>query len=53
MDEYGGNWSIVQYIRAVETEDPELQERIMSEILTYNEEDLQATWVVFQWLRRK
>jgi len=52
MDEYGGNWSIVQYIRAVETEDPELRERIMSEILTYNEEDLQATWVVFQWLRK-
>lgn len=25
----------------------------MGEILKYNEEDLAATWTVFEWLRRK
>lgn len=53
MDEYGGNWSIAQYIRAVETEDEKLQQQIMSQILKYNEEDLQATWAVLQWLKSK
>jgi predicted RecB family nuclease len=51
MDEYGGNWSIVQYIRAVETQDEALRDKIMSDILKYNEEDLQATWAVFQWIK--
>ena len=26
---------------------------IMNEIIKYNEEDLQATWAVFEWLRNK
>ncbi len=53
MDQFGGEWSIVQYIRAVETEDPQLRDKIMSEILRYNEEDLKATWAVFNWLKTK
>ncbi len=51
MKEFGGDWSIVQYIRAIETEDRSLRERIMSDIIKYNEEDLQATWAVYQWLK--
>lgn len=53
MEEFGGDWSIVQYIRAVETNDDNLRQKIMSEILKYNEEDLKATWAVFQWLKTK
>lgn len=53
MEEFGGDWSIVQYIRAVETEDQDLRLSIMNDILKYNEEDLQATWAVVQWLRAK
>ncbi|MBI1808152.1 MAG: TM0106 family RecB-like putative nuclease [Ignavibacteria bacterium] len=53
MTEYGGDWSIVQYIRAVETHDANLRQQIMSDILRYNEEDLKATWAVLQWLKSK
>jgi len=53
MEEFGGDWSIVQYIRAVETEDEGLRQSIMNEILKYNEEDLQATWAVVEWLKSK
>jgi predicted RecB family nuclease len=53
MEEFGGDWSIVQYIRAVETNDENLRQKIMSEILKYNEEDLKATWAVLQWLKVK
>ena len=52
MDEYGGNWSIVQYVRAVETQDEDQRKRIMDDILKYNQEDLLATWAVLEWLRR-
>jgi predicted RecB family nuclease len=51
QDEYGGDWSIARYIEAVETEDEEKRRDIMNEILKYNEEDLKATWAVFEWLR--
>jgi predicted RecB family nuclease len=53
MAEFGGDWSIVQYIRIVETEDQDLRQNIMDDILKYNEEDLQATWTVVEWLRAK
>jgi predicted RecB family nuclease len=53
MDEFGGDWSIVQYIKAVETEDEALRQKIMSDILKYNEEDLKATWEVLKWLKNK
>lgn len=51
QDEYGGDWSIAKYIEAVETEDEKERQSIMDEIIKYNEEDLQATWAVFEWLR--
>ncbi len=53
LGEVGGEWSIVQYIRAVETEDENLRQEIMSEILRYNQEDLEATWAVLEWLRTR
>jgi predicted RecB family nuclease len=53
MKDYGGDWSIVQYIKAIETEDEALRKSIMADILKYNEEDLQATWAVLQWLKAK
>jgi len=53
QEEYGGDWSIAKYIEAVETEDEEKRRAIMDEIIKYNEEDLQATWAVFKWLRSR
>ncbi|MFZ3136546.1 MAG: TM0106 family RecB-like putative nuclease [Thermodesulfovibrionales bacterium] len=51
QEEFGGDWSIAKYIEAVETEDENERKAIMNEIIKYNEEDLQATWAVFEWLR--
>jgi predicted RecB family nuclease len=51
MSNYGGDWSIVKYIRAVETKDEILRQQIMADILKYNEEDLEATWAVLNWLK--
>ncbi len=51
QDEFGGDWSIAKYIEAVETDDEAKRHAIMNEILKYNEEDLQATWAIFEWLR--
>jgi len=51
MKDYGGDWSIGRYIRAVENENEAERGAIMEEILHYNEEDLRATWAVFQWVK--
>ncbi|MDH4221012.1 MAG: TM0106 family RecB-like putative nuclease, partial [Candidatus Aminicenantes bacterium] len=51
QDEFGGDWSIAKYIEAVETEDEAERREIMDQIIEYNEEDIQATWAVFEWLR--
>jgi uncharacterized protein len=53
LDEYGGNWAMAQYIEAVETGDDAKRQAIMDKILTYNKEDLEATWAVFEWLVSK
>ena len=53
QDEYGGNWSMAQYIEATETSDAARREELMSTIRTYNREDLEATWAVLQWLLKK
>ena len=39
------------HIRAIETNDEKLREEMISEILKYNKEDLEATWAVLQWLK--
>ncbi len=53
MAESDGEWSIAKYIEATETNDPKKREEVMNEILKYNEEDLLATWAVFEWLNSK
>ena len=50
-DEYGGNWAIVNYALAMESEDASFRSQVMDQILRYNQEDLEATWAVFKWLR--
>ena len=51
--EYGGDWAMAEYIKAVETEDDARRREVMDAILLYNREDLEATWSVLQWLRAK
>lgn len=51
QDEYGGSWSMAQYIEATETEDEAKRQELMDSILKYNEEDLAATWAVLSWLK--
>jgi len=48
-----GAWSIAEYIKATETNDPVARAAIVNQILAYNEEDLDATWAVLQWLEKK
>lgn len=51
QEDFGGDWSMARYIEAIETADERLREEIMEDILTYNREDLEATWAVLCWLR--
>ena len=51
MEDYGGDWSIVQYMKARASENPSERQAIIDAIALYNREDLEATWAVFQWLR--
>jgi predicted RecB family nuclease len=53
QEEYGGTWAMAQFILATETDDEAERNARMAEILRYNEEDLSATWAVFEWLRKK
>jgi uncharacterized protein len=53
QDEYGGSWAMAKFILATETDDEAQRDSLMAEILKYNEEDLGATWAVFDWLRKK
>jgi len=50
QDEYGGDWSMATFIKATETQDEAKRKELLDSILTYNREDLAATWAVFQWL---
>jgi len=51
MPEARGDWAIARFIQAVETTDPALRDTIVGEIVAYNEEDLDATRTVLEWLR--
>jgi predicted RecB family nuclease len=53
MEDFGGEWSMAQYVKAVETEDAVLRDKVMNEIMQYNREDLEATSAVLQCLREK
>ena len=52
LPEANGSWSIAKYIEATETDDHAARAAILNQILAYNEEDLDATWAVMEWLRR-
>jgi len=51
--EYGGQWAMAMFIEATETNDQVKRKHLMDEILAYNKEDLESTWAVFEWLRKK
>ena len=51
QDEYGGDWSMATSSKATETDDEATRKKLLDAILTYNREDLAATWAVFEWLR--
>lgn len=53
QDEYGGDWAMAQYIKATETGDDQLRQEIMDQVMTYNSEDLEATWAVIEWTKSK
>jgi len=53
LPEGNGQWAMARYIEAIETCDEAWRLELMDEILAYNEEDLQATWAVFEWLKSK
>ena len=53
QSEFGGQWAMAMFIEATETSDEAKRKQLMGEILKYNEEDLAATWAVFEWLRAK
>ena len=53
QSEFGGQWAMATFIEATETSDESKRKQLMDEILKYNEEDLAATWAVFEWLRAK
>lgn len=50
QDEYGGEWAMAKYIEATETEDEKKRKEVMDQVIAYNQEDLEATWTVLQWL---
>jgi predicted RecB family nuclease len=52
LAEYQGSLAMARYIEACETAETATRDGIMREILAYNEEDLDATRAVMEWLRR-
>ena len=52
LSEANGSWSMAKYVEATETDDPAARAALVKEILAYNEEDLDATWAVMEWLRQ-
>jgi len=51
--EYGGAWAMATFIEATETSDEGKRKELMDKIVAYKEEDLEATWAVFQWLKAR
>lgn len=47
-----GQWAIAKYIEATESGDPAARSEVLEQIKAYNEEDLNATWAVLEWLHR-
>jgi predicted RecB family nuclease len=53
QSEYGGAWAMAMFIEATETSDEGKRKQLMDKIVAYNKEDLEAMWVVLEWLRAK
>ena len=53
LNEVAGDWAMAKYIEAIETQDLDVRNDIMAQILDYNREDLEATWKVLKWLKAK
>ncbi len=45
----GGYWSVVNYLKSVNTKNAARREEIMEQLLTYNASDLEAMWQVMCW----
>ncbi len=48
-----GDWAMARYIESCEIEDEVERAKVIQEVMDYNREDLEATWAVFVWLRRR
>lgn len=51
-EESGSQWSVVQYINYLRSNDPDEREAIKNSILLYNRDDVRATRALEIWLRR-
>jgi predicted RecB family nuclease len=52
VTEANGEWAMARYIEATESRSAEKRAEVLDQIRAYNEEDLDATWAVLEWLRR-
>jgi uncharacterized protein len=53
IPEANGQWAIAQYIEAVESGDEAAYRPVLDQIKAYNQEDLDATRAVLEWLRKQ
>ena len=53
LPEANGAWAMARYIEATEMNDPAEQAGVLDQIKAYNQEDLDATGAVLEWLRRR
>ena len=53
LPEANGEWAMARYIEATEMNDPAEQAVVLDQIKAYNQEDLDATGAVLEWLRRR
>ncbi len=53
QEEFGTNWSIQQYMEALASTDEAVRQKIMSGLLKYNQEDLEATWATLCWAKKR
>ncbi len=53
LPEGRGDWAMAKYIEASETSDESVRSQLMDEVFAYNREDLEATWAVLEWMRRR
>ena len=52
ITEANGEWAMARYIEATESGNPAARSEVLAQIKAYNQEDLDATWAVLEWLRK-